>query len=136
VDFGNVQRIPCRERRVALAKFYIAMAKDFSEKEQSWNDKEIANAFAAVGGKSMKGDIKFLTVNALLGYNMRYDWATLSWFGIRPDMSNILDIYGSDSFKEFPADLVNLQRLCQTLVGVGSIIGAGQLSCTDVATTV
>ena len=31
--------------------------------------------------------------------------------------------------REFPADLINLQRLCQTLVGVAGAVGAGQPSC-------
>ena len=33
------------------------------------------------------------------------------------------------SLREFPADLINLQRLCQTLVGVAGAVGAGQPSC-------
>ena len=132
VDFGNVQRIPDKNRRVALAKFYLAMAKDWSDQPSTWNDAEIVKAFVAVGGASTRNDTTFLAVNALLAYDMRYDPATLQRFGINPDLSNLVDVYTScngDTFQEFPADLVNLQRLSQTLVGVASIIGAGQPSC-------
>jgi predicted unusual protein kinase regulating ubiquinone biosynthesis (AarF/ABC1/UbiB family) len=129
VDFGNVQKIPNRQRRVSLATFYLAMAKDFSNRKETWNDAEIANRFADVGGQSINMDAKFLAANALLMYDMRYDEATLQRFGIQQDLSNIAEIYSEDSFKEFHSDLVNLQRLAQTLVGVASVIGAGQPSC-------
>ena len=105
------------------------MAKDWSDNQETWNDQEIAQSFFQVGGESLKGDTTFLVVNALMGYDMRYDPATLDRFGIKSDLSNITDIYSRDHFKEFPADLLNLQRLSQTLVGVAGIIGAGQPSC-------
>ncbi|KAL3916397.1 MAG: hypothetical protein SGILL_005200, partial [Bacillariaceae sp.] len=129
IDFGNVQRIPSEERRKALAQFYLSMAKDWSETPETWNNNEIAKRFKAVGGESINSNTDFLTFNALTMYDMRLDPTTLKRFGIDADMSNYMDAYQDDTFKEFPADLVNLQRLCQTLVGVAGIIGAGQPSC-------
>lgn len=129
IDFGNVQKIPDKERRVALAKLYLAMATDSSEDKSTWNDEEIAHRFMAVGGDSVHNNTNFLACNALTMYDMRLNPVTLARYGIKPDMSNIMDVYSEDSFKEFPADLVNLQRLCQTLVGVAGTIGAGQPSC-------
>eukprot|EP00927_Polykrikos_kofoidii_P009490 TRINITY_DN13955_c0_g1_i1.p1 TRINITY_DN13955_c0_g1~~TRINITY_DN13955_c0_g1_i1.p1 ORF type:complete len:581 (+),score=96.55 TRINITY_DN13955_c0_g1_i1:46-1788(+) len=134
IDFGNVQRIPDVRRRKQLAELYLAMAKDVTSEPSTWNDQAIAQAFIRVAGDSMKNNTKFLAANALTTYDMRLDSNTLARFGIKEDMSNISDImsredFGGDSFREFPADLINLQRLCQTLVGVAGAVGAGQPSC-------
>ena len=130
IDFGNVQRIADPQRRVDLARFYLAMAKDFSQDPTTWNDTEIAQRFIAVGGVSKNSDATFLAANALMGYDIRYDPITLKRYGIAPDLSNIAEaLNGRDEFEKFPADLINLQRLSQTLMGVAGAIGAGQPSC-------
>lgn len=133
IDFGNVQRVPDAQRRRQLAEFYLTMAADMSSNPRTWNDDAIAKSFAAVAGESVKNNTKFLTANALTTYDMRLDAATLERFGLKDDMSNFSDVFsredfGGDSFKEFPADLINLQRLCQTLVGVAGAVGGGQPS--------
>jgi predicted unusual protein kinase regulating ubiquinone biosynthesis (AarF/ABC1/UbiB family) len=130
IDFGNVQQISDPKRRVDLARFYLSMAKDFSQDPTTWNDEKIAKRFADVGGTSVKSDVSFLAANALMMYDIRYDSITLARYGILPDMSNMADVlYGRDEFEDFPADLINLQRLSQTLLGVAGSIGAGQPSC-------
>ena len=117
-----------------LAEFYLAMARDSTADPSTWNDEEIARAWIILTGDSAKNNTKFLAANALLTYDMRLDAATLARFGIEEDMSNIGDMlnredFGGDSLREFPADLINLQRMCQTLVGVAGAVGAGQPSC-------
>jgi aarF domain-containing kinase len=130
IDFGNVQRVPSADRRRDLARFYLALAKDRSDQPESWNDEEIALTFQAVGGKSLKSNVTFLAANALMGYDMRIDAATARRYGVKPDLSDVMQVINSlDSFESFPADLINLQRLCQTLVGVAGAIGAGAPSC-------
>lgn len=134
IDFGNVQRVTDRRRRRQLAEFYLAMADDVSSNPGTWNDEVIAKSFIRVAGDSVKNNTKFLSANALMTYDMRLDAVTLARFGIKEDMSNFSDLlshesFGGDSFRDFPADLINLQRLCQTLVGVAGAVGAGQPSC-------
>merc|ERR1711862_794919 len=100
--------------------------------KSTWNDERIAKAFIELAGETSKNDVPFIVANALIGYDIRYDISTLNRFGIKGDLSNISDIYnGDDSYKEFPADLINVQRLCQTLIGVSNSVGFGQPPCSQ-----
>lgn len=130
VDFGNVQRVPDLAQRRAIARLYLALAKDYTEREETWNDVEIAAAFQATGAKTKRRNVKFLAVNAITGYDMRVDAATMRRFGLKPDWSDAVQVFNEmDVWEEWPADLINLQRLSQTLVGLAGLIGAGQPSC-------
>eukprot|EP00928_Gymnodinium_smaydae_P030375 TRINITY_DN22618_c0_g1_i1.p1 TRINITY_DN22618_c0_g1~~TRINITY_DN22618_c0_g1_i1.p1 ORF type:complete len:555 (-),score=73.48 TRINITY_DN22618_c0_g1_i1:88-1752(-) len=129
IDYGNFQRVPDITRRLTFAKLYVAMAKDHTDRPDTWNDAEIANALCEAGAKVKHGNVRYLAFTALSSYDMRLDLATLERFGFKADFSDLDKLIELDEIEEFPADMINLQRLCQTLVGLAGLIGAGQPSC-------
>merc|ERR1740121_1094319 len=119
IDYGNVQRVKDVDKRKTFAAFYLSMAKDFTSRPETWNDEEIARTFLATGAKTKNSNVKWLALTALTSYDMRIDPATMARFGLQADYSDMVaKMNALDEIEEFPADLINLQRLCSTLVGV------------------